>query len=257
MHLIYFDESGNTGNNLKDSEQPIFVLGALIVPSLCWQKLEQDLNDAFKTRFPDLPIHSEIHASDLRRGSGVFKNATIAERVALRDAWMEIAIQHDLKFAYRRIVKEQYQKWMVQELGSGISINPHLVAFPLLSIVVNEYLTKTDSLGMFISDENKEIVHDVEKSLHHLRFVSSPLKMTRIIEKGFFIDSSKSRVLQLCDLCVLNARKMEEAIRIGTNPKSIDIQGIRLLEPLIMSGDERFADVLEWVKRELQNVCDK
>jgi hypothetical protein len=37
MHLVYFDESGNSGNNLNDAEQPIFVLGALIVPETCWQ----------------------------------------------------------------------------------------------------------------------------------------------------------------------------------------------------------------------------
>ena len=28
MHLVYFDESGNSGNNLNDADQPIFVLGA-------------------------------------------------------------------------------------------------------------------------------------------------------------------------------------------------------------------------------------
>jgi ABC-type dipeptide/oligopeptide/nickel transport system permease component len=31
MNLIYFDESGNSGTNLADPQQPIFVLGALIV----------------------------------------------------------------------------------------------------------------------------------------------------------------------------------------------------------------------------------
>jgi len=28
MHLIYLDESGNSGTNLTDPQQPIFVLGA-------------------------------------------------------------------------------------------------------------------------------------------------------------------------------------------------------------------------------------
>jgi hypothetical protein len=31
MHLVYLDESGNTGTDLKDKQQPIFVLAALIV----------------------------------------------------------------------------------------------------------------------------------------------------------------------------------------------------------------------------------
>ncbi len=45
MHLIYLDESGNTGGNLGDSEQPVFLLGALMVPEECWQDLERDLDD--------------------------------------------------------------------------------------------------------------------------------------------------------------------------------------------------------------------
>lgn len=32
MHLVYLDESGNTGKDRKDSQQPVFVLAAMIVP---------------------------------------------------------------------------------------------------------------------------------------------------------------------------------------------------------------------------------
>ena len=30
MYLVYLDETGNTGTDLSDSQQPIFVLSALI-----------------------------------------------------------------------------------------------------------------------------------------------------------------------------------------------------------------------------------
>jgi len=43
LHLVYLDESGNTGTNLNDTEQPIFLLAALIVPEAVWQPLERDL----------------------------------------------------------------------------------------------------------------------------------------------------------------------------------------------------------------------
>jgi len=33
MNLIYIDESGNTGLNLKDSQQPVFLLATLILHS--------------------------------------------------------------------------------------------------------------------------------------------------------------------------------------------------------------------------------
>ena len=48
-------------------------------------------------------------------------------------------------------------------------------------------------LGMFISDENKEIVRDVEKSIKVLRGMEGTLRLSQIVEKGFFIDSAKSR----------------------------------------------------------------
>ena len=40
MHFIYLDEAGNTGNNLNDASQPIFVLGALLVHEQKWLRLE-------------------------------------------------------------------------------------------------------------------------------------------------------------------------------------------------------------------------
>ena len=129
------------------------------------------------------------------------------QRVALRDAWLKVAHAHGLKFVYRSIEKKRYQKWMHETFGVGIAINPHVAAFPLVSMVVNGYLAQLQVRGMFISDENKEIVRDVEKSIRQLRLTSGPLRLSQIIEKGFFIDSAKSRILQLCDMCVLHARE--------------------------------------------------
>lgn len=45
MHLIYLDESGNSGNNLSDPQQPIFVLGALIVPEQKWKAIEEAVTE--------------------------------------------------------------------------------------------------------------------------------------------------------------------------------------------------------------------
>jgi hypothetical protein len=76
MHLVYIDESGNTGVNLNDAQQPLFVLAALIVPESCWLELERDLEQALVQLCPALAeIAAEIHATDLRRGSG---NASVA-----------------------------------------------------------------------------------------------------------------------------------------------------------------------------------
>jgi hypothetical protein len=99
VHLIYLDESGNTGMNLNDSSQPVFVLSALIVPEADWQGLESDLKKSLDSHFPDWrdAIGFEVHGADLRHGTGAFKGVSVKKRVAFRDEWMQIAVNHELR----------------------------------------------------------------------------------------------------------------------------------------------------------------
>ena len=249
MHLVYIDETGNTGTDLHDSQQPIFVLAALVVPATSWQTLEADLEAAIRKYFPELATSGiEIHATDLRSGRGAFKGLPIDARIGLRDEWLEIAKRYELKLIYRAIVKKRFLNWLVATFGSGVLINPHIAAFPLVARVVNDYLASlpATALGMFISDENKEIVRDVEKSIKVLRGIDGTLRLSRIVEKGFFIDSTKSRPLQLCDVCALLARKKEER-KEGLPAKTIDDSGLDLIESLIHRGNESLTDVLAWL----------
>jgi hypothetical protein len=122
------------------------------------------------------------------------------------------------------------------------------VAFPLLARVVDEFLRSQPGspLGIFISDENREIIGDIEKAIRLLRGIEGSLRLGRIIEKGFFIESEASLVLQLCDLCAYSARKKEEA-KAGLPLKPIDQGGIALIEPIVYRGNEAMQDTLDWV----------
>lgn len=248
MHLVYFDESGNSGNNLDDPQQPVLVVGALIVPETCWQSLESDLEAAVMEHLPTIAsAQHEIHGSDLRNGDRLLRGISVSQRLALRDAWLNLAHRHGLKFVYRSIEKKRYKVWQLDTFGAGVAINPQIAAFALVALVVNEYLAGQEALGILIVDENKEVGRDVEKSIRQLRLSDGPLRLSRIVEKGFFIDSTKSRVLQLCDLCSLHARKMEEE-KVGGVKKAIDAEGINLTRPLIHRGNEQMLGVLDWLK---------
>lgn len=250
MHLIYIDESGNTGRNLADPQQPVFVLGALVVPEGLWQTIETALEKAIKDHGPASLIgDEEIHGVDLRQGTGIFRGVSVSDRLNLRDAWLQIAIDHNLHLIYRAIVKKRYERWMAAAFGAGVSVNPHLAAFPLVAQVANNLLRSfgNDVLGIIISDDNREVVGDIERFQKLLRVTPGALHLDRIIEKGFFIDSSKSRLIQLADLCILHARKDEER-KLGLEPKSIDDRGIELIQPLVHRGEESFPDVIEWLK---------
>ncbi len=132
-----------------------------------------------------------------------------------------------------------------------MAINPHVAAFPLAARGVDDYLKSLpDSpLGIFISDENKEVVRDVEKTIRILRGAGGVLKLGQIVETGFIIESQKSAILQLSDLCVYAARRKEEK-RIGLTIKAIDEGGLPLIDPLIHVGDERFQDIIAWLTEE-------
>jgi hypothetical protein len=82
-----------------------------------------------------------------------------------------------------------------------------------------------------------------------LRGAEDVLKLGQIVEKGFFIESHKSLVLQLCDLCLYTARRQAER-NMGMPVKSIDESGFSLIESLIHVGDECFQDVNAWLTAE-------
>jgi hypothetical protein len=162
---------------------------------------------------------------------------------------LEIAQRNELKFIYRAIAKKRFAAWLHATFGSGVTINPHVAAFSLVAQVVNELLRASPGtpLGIFISDENQQVVGDVEKSIRLLRGDQGPLRLAQIIEKGFFIESDKSLPLQLCDLCTYAVRRLEEE-KAGVPVKLIDQACIPWVRPLIHRGKEAMPDVLAWLE---------
>ncbi|NLE37805.1 MAG: DUF3800 domain-containing protein, partial [Pirellulaceae bacterium] len=98
MYLVYFDESGNTGINLHDVQQPVFLLCALVVPKEKWLDIERELHAAIEAIHPSpRPDDFEIHATELMSGRGWCKTIPLADRIAFRDSWFRIAANHDLR----------------------------------------------------------------------------------------------------------------------------------------------------------------
>ena len=252
MHLIYLDESGNTGNNLQETQQPIFVLAALMVPEEDWLKLETELQSEIDRFFPEpRPEGFEIHANELINPRGFFRQYPIQHRLDFFRSWIELAGRHHLKLIYRAIAKKRYARWLLESFGAGVIINPHVAAFPLVAQVLNECLRSMPGspLGILISDENKDVMRDVEKSIRLLRGNQGGLRLSQIIEKGFFIESDKSLPLQLCDLCAFCVRRMEEQ-KAGVPVKALDQHCIPWVKPLIHRGAEPLGDVLTWLQEQ-------
>lgn len=249
MHLIYLDESGNTGNNLTDLHQPIFLLCALVVPESQWVEVETSLVAELDKHFPNRPENFEVHTNEIINPRGFFRTFPVALRLEFLSAWLGVARKFDLKVIHRAIAKKRYARWLDEAFGPGVAINPHNVAFLLITQVVNEYLKQAQGapFGILIADENHEVMPDVEKFIRLLLGESGTLRLSRIIEKGFFIESRKSLLLQLCDLCTYSLRRMEEE-KAGITIKSIDKNIIPWVKPLVHRGAEPMPDVLAWLE---------
>jgi hypothetical protein len=188
MHLIYLDESGNTGKNLSDVHQPIFLLCALVVPESKWLDVEASLVAVIEQHFPVRLDQFEVHANEIINPRGFFRQFSIQQRLDFLQAWLAVAEKFNLKLIHRAIVKKRYAHWLLDTYGPGVVINPHNVAFVLISQVVNEFLRQSEGtpLGILIADENHEVMPDVEKLIRLLRGENGTLKLSQIIEKGFF-----------------------------------------------------------------------
>lgn len=252
MNLVYIDESGNTGLNLKDPQQPVFVLAALIIPETSWFPMEEKFYKIAQRFFGEkLPEPFEIQAKDLKNRRGVFAGLSFADQLHFRNAMLQFLLDHHIEVIYRRIIKRKFSDFCEKSYGSGIKVNPYIMALPFVCLEVDHCLKQrgVNELGMLIFDEQKENLDDAERSLHTLRLDSkSILKTSNIVEKGFFIDSSKSFGLQLVDFAAYYIRKYEEDA-IGHRVSDIDKQVFQQIRDLVSTGvGSRMVDVLEWVK---------
>lgn len=253
MNFVYIDESGNTGLNLKDPQQPVFLLAAMILPESKWFSLEKLFFNVARKYFGDpLPSPFEIQAKDLKSGRGVFENLTFTQQLSFHDKMLQLLLDNKIAVIYMRIIKSKFAAFCEEHYGPGIKVNPYIMALPFVCMEVDHYLRQTgdDQLGMFIFDEQKENLGDAERSLRTLRLDSkSILKTTNIIEKGFFIDSSKSFALQLVDLAAYYIRKYEEN-ELGLRVSDVDKQTFGKIKELASTGiGSNVVDILEWVKK--------
>ncbi len=252
MFLVYIDESGNTGLNFKDNQQPVFLLSALIIHSSQWFQAEKDFHFILDKYLGDNTGDDfELHAIALKTGSGIFKTLPLEKRILFRNEILELIHSYKFHLIYRRIIKKAYENFCIEQYGTGIKVDPYIMALPFVCMEVNDYLKKQKgALGMLIFDEQKQYLSDIERSLKLLRLSSdSILKTTHLIEKGFFVNSKHSFAIQLVDMASYYVRKYEES-KSGFKVSDIDKQTFPLIEKIIIPGDNSYTkDIFEWIRK--------
>lgn len=212
MYLCYIDESGNTGNNLKDTNQPYLVLTALMVPPQNIKQIETDLRTLSYSYFGAESRNTdfEFHGDDIYNARGrYFKKLPLEQRIKILDDLVDVALKHnEIKIGYVSIKKSGYfAKLHIQQ-----------TAFSLLVEKIEERLKgHLDSYCLLVADEQDELEQKLIDDLdyfkqHGTHFGYNHVLVDRIIDSVHFVQSNNNYLMQLTDVICYLIRRGKEAM---------------------------------------------
>jgi len=218
MHFFYLDESGDTGLDLKNNQQPIFVMGGVSLSDEKWNNTQQTYNSIIEKYFNgSIPQGFELHAHELLspNGDGPFGGHDRNKRNQLSLELLNIIKEHSHSVHLVGFDKSTMDNTLI---SANLVYNPkapYLIGFDYLITQINDhikYKLGSSARGLIILDK-KDIYHnDLETILHHRRFNTVAAHRVKwIVEFSYPIDSHKNPMIQLSDLVVFCTRKFFEA----------------------------------------------
>ncbi len=207
MYLIFTDESGNTGKNLSDANQPVHYVGGIYIDHNYCLLVQQSVEDIAKAYFNPLSPDFEFKGSDLFSGNGFFKGFDPQTRIQICKDLVGVIKTFNLKFIVAGINKQRLEDRYPSPF------HPHNLATLFFLEMFQEVLENEDTLGLVVADELKdreqEIISDFKKYKEYGTGFSDykSVEITRIIDNIHYVTSVNSWPLQLTDVILyLNNR---------------------------------------------------
>ena len=219
MHFFYLDESGDTGANLEDGQQPIFVLGGIHLRDEGWNTTYAQLADLIGIYFDGaLPAGFELHGCELLspKGEGPFEGHPIDKRLTLvRDLF---AILESRKHHVHYIALDKRR--LAEALAAGVAGLPAHASTPY-TLAYDYMITEIDlrvaeglgqsARGMLIIDKKDEHAEAIVEITERRRFGKPVACRTKwIAEFSYPLDSKRNPFVQLSDLVILCLRRYFE-----------------------------------------------
>ena len=217
MHFFYLDESGDTGTNLADSEQPIFVLAGISVADKKWNNTKEAVDRVVSDYFSgSVPANFELHSCELLSpsGEGPFLGHDIERRLGLVRSLISLIDSLGHNVHYFAVEKSKASASTCAYPTALDSANPYLLSFDCLVTHINWHVKEClgqSARGMLVLDEKQEHHEAIEKIIHDRRF-SGPAahRVKWIVEFSYPVDSRKNAMIQLSDLVALCIRRFLE-----------------------------------------------
>lgn len=217
MHFFYMDESGCTGANLKDANQPIFVLGGISIADQKWNNTQTEFSKVIRSYFDGkIPAGFELHSHELLspKGEGPFAGHAIEKRLQLvRDILGLLdSLGHDAFFF-------AVEKNVLDSCNCNFDFSydykiPYLCSFDYLVTYINWHTKKNlghTARGLIVLDEKENLHSDIERIVHSRRFEGVAAHRVKwIVEFSYPVDSRKNPMIQISDLVALCLRRFLE-----------------------------------------------
>jgi Protein of unknown function (DUF3800) len=205
MQILYIDESGDLGSLPAvpaPNDQPVLVLGALIVDVARLEAVTHDFLNLKRQWFPGLNYPSnnhldriipEIKGADIRRSVTRQGRNQRRHAIGFLDHLMQVLAQHGVKLLARVWVKGLAQPF------DGRSV--YTSSIQGLYTYFESYLTLLGDIGVCIADsrdhwKNANVAH----SIFTQKFRASSTVYSRIAELPTFGHSENHAGIQICDI---------------------------------------------------------
>jgi hypothetical protein len=164
MHFFYLDESGDSGANLNDEQQPIFVLGGLSVADKKWNNTKERLDAVISGYFDgNVPAGFEVHSHELLspNGEGFFAGHPIENRLSLVRSLLGLIEELGHQVHFFAIEKSCLIESECEYQTVFDSKHPYLLSFDYLITYMNWHVKNNlgqSARGMIVLDERKSIM---------------------------------------------------------------------------------------------------
>jgi hypothetical protein len=217
MHFFYLEVSGDTGDNLEDENQPIFVLGGISVRDEGWNATQEVLHSIFIEYFDDrVPDNLELHSHELlcRDGDGPFEGHDIEAPLELTKILLNVLVDRSHEVHIIAIEKSKALEHVCEIDLPFYPKSPYLCGFDYLITYINWHVKKNlgrSARTMLIIDEKKQYDKQNEAIIHHRRFSGAKANRVKwVVEFCYSVDLKKIPMDQLSDLVVLCVRRFFE-----------------------------------------------
>lgn len=197
MYLMYADESGNTGTDLDNKQQPIFILGGPLVKDTNWHKINH-IFDQKKVNICSYFKENEIHTHEIFNSSknSFFDKQNWEENLKILEKLVCLILELDITFQYVAIDKKNFKQMIIDKFGESILVDPYIYAYFQLSCELRKYLSSINETGIILLDEL--IKMDSQLPILETTFDINISDTT--IENPFFVKSDSTNFIQIADI---------------------------------------------------------